>query len=108
MSKLIALVTVVAFVDGVRTEFPAGSELPALAPHDVTELKRMNAVQDTDDRAAEVKAEAAEQQRTQDDLDAERKALQDAADSIKPAAEPNEQPVEQPAASATPATKKKA
>ena len=50
-SKLIALVTVVAIVEGVRQEFRPGSELPELPEHDIKELKRMGAIADPVEQA---------------------------------------------------------
>lgn len=78
MSKLIALVTVLAVVDGVRQEFPAGSELPELPEHDVKELKRMKAVEDVAETAAADKATARADAKAGAGFQAERKAIQEA------------------------------
>lgn len=53
MSKLIALVAVLTLVDGVRTTLEPGAEVTGLSAHDEAELKRMGAVQDTDELAAD-------------------------------------------------------
>lgn len=61
MKVLIALVTVAVMVDGVRQDFPPGSELPELSPHDTEELKRMGAIEDPEEKAAaDKKADRAE------------------------------------------------
>ncbi|MDP3652424.1 MAG: hypothetical protein Q8R67_12150 [Rhodoferax sp.] len=84
MPKLIALVTVVAFVDGVRQEFLPGAELPELPEHDVQELKRMNAIEDLDETAlAEKSASKAETKAAGDFRDA-KKAITAAQASIAP------------------------
>lgn len=75
MPGLIALVTVAAFVDGVRTEFPAGSELPELPEHDVQELKRMGAVQDLAETAAADMATAKADAEAGADFERERRAV---------------------------------
>ena len=75
MSKLIALVTVAAVVDGVRQEFPPGSELPKLPEHDVQVLKRMKAVEDVTETAAADKAAAKAETRAGADFQNERQAI---------------------------------
>ncbi len=75
MPRLIALVTVAAFVDGARQEFPPGSDLPELPEHDVQELKRMKSVQDLDETAAADKATAKADARAGADFERERKAV---------------------------------
>lgn len=46
---LVALVTVAVLVDGVRTEFAPGDELPEINAHDAQELLRMGSVKDPSD-----------------------------------------------------------
>ena len=84
MSKLIALVTVLAVVDGVRQEFPAGSELPELPEHDVQQLKRMKAVQDVAETAAADKATAKADAKAGADFERERKAIKESIASTQP------------------------
>lgn len=86
MPKLIALVTVALFVDGVRQEFPPGAELPEMPAHDVQELKRMHAVEDVTETAAADKATAKAEARAGADFERERKAIQEAFASTQPAA----------------------
>jgi hypothetical protein len=55
--RLIALVTVIAIVDGLRTTFEPGSPLPEDLPaHDVAELKKMGSIEDLDETDAADKA----------------------------------------------------
>jgi hypothetical protein len=56
---LIAKVTVLAAVNGVRTEFAPGATLPELSPHDVEALKAMGAIEDTAESDKAAKAAAA-------------------------------------------------
>ena len=84
MPKLIALVTVALLVEGVRQDFPPGSELPELPAHDVQELKRMNAVQDVAETAAADKATAKADAKAGADFERERKAIQEANASTQP------------------------
>lgn len=56
---LIAKVTVLAAVNGVRTEFLPGATLPELSPHDVEALKAMGAIEDTGEADKAAKAAAA-------------------------------------------------
>ncbi len=90
MSKLIALVTVVAYVAGVRQEFAPGSELPELPEHDVKELKRMGSIEDLDETAALNKAQAKATVKASADFEAERKAIRAASESIEPSPAPPE------------------
>jgi len=85
MSKLIALVTVVAMVDGKRQEFAPGSELPELPEHDVRELKRMGSIEDLDETAAQNKAQAKSSAQANADFEKERQAIRAISDSIAPA-----------------------
>lgn len=57
--SLKALVQVDVMVDGARTSFAPGETLPDLHPHDVAQLKKMGAVEDTVETAAEAKKAAA-------------------------------------------------
>jgi hypothetical protein len=98
---LIALVTVVAIVDGVRTEFPPGSDLPELPEHDVKELKRMGAIQDPVDVAAADKADARATAKAQGDFEREREAIQAANASTQ-----TNEPTGDPAVKATAAKKR--
>lgn len=53
-SNLIALVTVIAFINGVRTEIPPGESIPeGLSDHDIRELKAMRAIEDEAERRQE-------------------------------------------------------
>ncbi|MDD5479653.1 hypothetical protein [Rhodoferax sp.] len=85
MSKLIALVAVLAIVDGKRQEFAPGSELPELPEHDVRELKRMGAIEDLDETAAQNKAKAKSSTQANADFEKERQAIRAISDSIAPA-----------------------
>jgi hypothetical protein len=86
MSGLIALVTVAVVVDGMRQDFPAGSELPELSPHDTAELKRMGAIEDPAETAAADKADARAQAKAENAFAAQKKAVAAAHDST---AQPN-------------------
>lgn len=88
--KLIALVTVLAVVNGIRQEFPPGSELPELPEHDVQELKRMNAIEDVSETMADNKATAKSLELAQADFERERQAIVASNASIEeaPAASP--------------------
>lgn len=84
MPRLIALVTVVAFVDGERQTFPPGSELPELSNHDVAELKRMGSIEDLDETAAAEKADARADAKAGREFAAEKKAVAEALASTAP------------------------
>ena len=84
MPKLIALVTVVAIVDGVRQEFLPGAELPELAEHDVQELKRMNAVEDLEETALVEKSASKADAKAAGNFQRERKAITAAQASTAP------------------------
>lgn len=59
---LIALVTVVAMVDGQRREFQPGDDVTEeLHPHDIEQLKKVGAIEDTGETNAAAKAAAAQQ-----------------------------------------------
>jgi hypothetical protein len=58
MSKLIATVVVATLVAGVRTEYQPGEEVPGLNPVDAADLKKIEAVYDEDELAADQKAAA--------------------------------------------------
>lgn len=72
---LVALVTVELLVDGVRTAFAPGDELPELNPHDARELLRSSSVADP----AQAEQAAREQAKAQKAADGEfEQARQDA------------------------------
>lgn len=73
MPKLIALVAVLTVIDGVRTTFQPGDEVTGLDAIDAQELKRVGAVQDQDDLAADEKAAAASEARSKREFAAARK-----------------------------------
>lgn len=81
---LIAKVTVVAMVGGVRTEFAPGAELPELPEHDVKALKAMDAIEDTAETAKSAKAAAAAEKAAGKAFAEARKEVQLAQDSIAP------------------------
>jgi hypothetical protein len=81
MTGLIALVTVALLVDGKRQDFPAGSELPELSPHDTAELKRMGAIEDPAETAAADKADARSLAKAESAFAAEKKAVAAAQES---------------------------
>lgn len=89
--KLIALVTVLATVDGKRVEIPPGEPVPELPAHDVEQLLAMNAIEDADAKAAQAKADARAEREGQKEFEEARAAVQAQAQSIaqaegKPAA----------------------
>lgn len=86
MSRLIALVTVAAIVDGVRQDFAPGSELPKLSAHDTAELKRMGSIEDLDETAAAEKAAGRANAKAAGDFADEKKAVIAAQASTAPAA----------------------
>lgn len=55
MSKLIAVVVVAMFVEGVRKDYQPGEEVPDLNPVDAADLKRMGSVYDEDELLADQK-----------------------------------------------------
>jgi hypothetical protein len=67
VAGLVALVTVAVMVDGVRTEFAPGDELPEINAHDAQELLRVGSVKDP----------AVEEQAERDDAKALRAADRD-------------------------------
>lgn len=73
MAKLIAISAVALLVDGVRTTIQPGEEVTALNALDEHELKRIGAVQDQDDLAADQKAAAASEVRAKREFTAARK-----------------------------------
>jgi hypothetical protein len=73
MSKLIALVAVLTVVAGVRTTIQPGEEVTGLSAIDEDELKRVGAIQDQDEQAADEKAAAAAEARAKREFAAARK-----------------------------------
>lgn len=92
MPRLIAKVLVVALVGGVRQEFPPGSELPELSPHDVAELKRVGAIEDLDETAAAEKTDRSAARRATLEFEQARKDVAAQLESIAPPAVPVAQP----------------
>jgi len=83
--KLIALVTVLATVEGKRVEIAPGEPVPELPAHDVEQLLAMNAIEDADAKAAQVKADAKAEREGLKEFEAAREAVQAQAQSIAPA-----------------------
>lgn len=84
MPRLIAVVTVIAIVQGVRTTFAPGSELPELPAHDVAELKKMGCIKDLDKTEAADKAAVRADRKAGADFEREKKAIVSAQQSIAP------------------------
>jgi len=82
---LIAKVTVVAMVAGVRKEFQPGEELPELAPHDVESLKAMGAIEDAGETARADKAAAQAEKAAGKEFAEARRKVKAEQDSLAPA-----------------------
>lgn len=82
--NLIAVVTVIAFVDGQRQEFAPGSELPELPEHDVKALLEVGAIKDVDAEARAEKAAATAERKAGAEFQAARRAQQAEQASITP------------------------
>lgn len=80
---LIAKVHVTAWKDGQKVVFAPGEEVTNLSEHDIKELKRMGALEDEAETAKAAKKEAAEAKKAGAEFQAERAAVQAAADSVK-------------------------
>jgi hypothetical protein len=78
---LVALVNVAVFVDGVRTEFAPGDELPQINAHDAQELLRAGSVEDPADKAKAERADAKAQSAADRAFEDERAQVQLAAAS---------------------------
>lgn len=81
--KLIAVVAVLAFVAGVRTEFKPGDEVTGLNAVDADELKRIGAVQDEDDVRADQKTAATAEARANREFAQMRKSVQAATAAVE-------------------------
>lgn len=75
--KLIALVAVLVAIGGVRTTIEPGQEIPekCLSAADVAELKRIGAVEDADEVAANAKTTAREEKTALKDFAEARKVV---------------------------------
>ena len=82
--KLIAIVSVMTLVAGVRTEIPPGEEVTGLHPVDVEELKRIGSIVDEDEELAKQKAADKAERAAGREFANARKALQAADESIAP------------------------
>lgn len=76
MSKLIAVVPVLSVVKGERIAFAPGDEVTGLSALDAADLKRIGAVQDPEDLAAEAKTVAKLDAAGQREFAAARKLVQ--------------------------------
>lgn len=76
MSKLIAMVATAVMVDGVRTVFQPGEELPTLNKHDAAELVASGAAEDPAKTKAAEKSAAADAAAAAAEFEAARKAVQ--------------------------------
>lgn len=83
---MIAKVTVVTMVDGVRKEFSPGEELPELAAHDVAALKQMGAIADAAEAEKSARAEAAAEKAAGKEFVEARKKAKAERDAATPAA----------------------
>lgn len=78
----IALVMVTAFVDGQRVEIPPGKALPdGISEHDLAQLLRMKAIEDTAAASAADKAAVKEEKAAAAEFAAEKKAAMAAHES---------------------------
>ncbi|WP_295377180.1 hypothetical protein [uncultured Pseudacidovorax sp.] len=84
--NLVAVVTVIAYVDGQRQEFVPGSELPELPEHDVKALLEAGAIRDVDADARAEKAAATADRKAGAEFQAARRAQQTEQASIAPPA----------------------
>lgn len=74
--RYIALVIVTCYVDGVRTDLQPGDPLPEdMSEHDITQLKRLGAIEDTQETAAAAKAEAREERKAGSEFQEARAAV---------------------------------
>lgn len=76
VAGLVALVTVAILVDGVRTDFAPGDELPEINPHDAQELLRMGSVKDPADEAQAERDDAKAQRAANSAFQEERAQVQ--------------------------------
>lgn len=85
MSKkqYIAAVLVTCYVDGVRTDVPAGKPLPPLSEHDTEQLLKMAAISDPEAEAAAAAAEKRAEKKAGKEFADARAAVQAADESIK-------------------------
>lgn len=83
--SLIAKVLVVAWVDGKRTEFQPGEEIPdgVLSAHDLRELKAMGSIEDTADSQRAAKSAAAAEKAAGKEFEAARKRVKEAQASVQ-------------------------
>ena len=87
---LIALVAIVAMVDGQRHEFQPGDDVTEdLHPHDIEQLKKVGAIEDSGENVSAEK-EAAKQQKALAAEFAEQRKAQIAADESKATGTPPE------------------
>ena len=86
MSKLIAMVATALLVDGVRTVFQPGEELPDLNKHDRKELVESGAAEDSAVKAADEKAAKKEADEAAAEIEAARQRVKAEAASTAPAA----------------------
>ncbi|NHC05931.1 hypothetical protein [Azonexus fungiphilus] len=85
----IALVLVIAYLDGQRVEIPAGERLPeGLHQHDIDELLRLRSIEDEAAVAAAKKEAAKEDKAALADFEAARASVKAAAESIEVAVTP--------------------
>ena len=89
--NMVAARTVIAYMDGKRTQFAPGEKVPAgvLTPHDVVQLKSMGAVRDLDEEAAANDAAEAHQVQAAKKFEAARQGVIAERESIKPSAPPS-------------------
>lgn len=81
--KLIAMVATAVMVAGVRTVIQPGEELPELTKHDERELLGSGAAQNPEDVAAEAKADARAEEKTQREFqDARKRAVEAQASTV--------------------------
>lgn len=84
--KLIAIVTVLALVDGQRKEIQPGEPIPDMHPSDVKYLKDNGCIYDEDEKLAAEKAAAKDEKQAGKEFTEARKAVQAAQEAIAPAA----------------------
>lgn len=81
MSKLIAMVATAVLVDGVRTVFQPGEELPELNKYDAAELVSSGAAEDSAKKAAEERAAKKDADAAAAEIEAARQRVKAEADS---------------------------
>ena len=88
MAKLIAISTIVATINGVRTVFEPGTEVTGLGVVDTQDLITCGALEDATETAAQAKRDAAAEAKANKAFDDARAAVQASAAAVEAAPVP--------------------